>query len=260
MASRERGFVLLIVLWTVALLALVSSHVTATARNALASAAALRTGAEAEAAADGLVREAMLRLLDPSAKHWSADGVPHQGRLPRGGSSVVTIVDEASRINPSTAPAEVMVGLLRAVGVDKGRAGGLASMIVDWHSLAGTAGQRLATYRGAGLQYIPPSAGFFSLDELALVVGMTPDVVARLAPYVTVHTAGPVNRLVADPLVLAVLRETLPAQEAEQTGPPVVRIIAQVKLPGGGATRQAVVRIDMGQDDPADICQILEWE
>lgn len=71
--GRDRGFALLIVLWAVVLLALLATRLMAAGRTELQLSANLRGAAEAEAAADGAVQEAMFHLLNPSDA-WRADG------------------------------------------------------------------------------------------------------------------------------------------------------------------------------------------
>ena len=78
-ARRSRGFALLIVLWTVTLLALLGSHITGAARRAASISTLLHDAAQAEALADGLVNEAIFHLLDPSPRGWKADGVALRG-------------------------------------------------------------------------------------------------------------------------------------------------------------------------------------
>ena len=69
--SRDRGFALLIVLWTVALLALLATWITAAGRTEAQLAGNLRDAATADLVADGTAHEAVFYL--------PATGV---GRLP----------------------------------------------------------------------------------------------------------------------------------------------------------------------------------
>ena len=57
--NRQRGFALLIVLWTMGLLALLVAQFTATGRGEVQMATNLRANAVTQAAADGAVYEAM---------------------------------------------------------------------------------------------------------------------------------------------------------------------------------------------------------
>jgi general secretion pathway protein K len=258
MSTGERGFALLVVLWTVAVLALLGSHITAAARAATARAAALRGGAVAAATVDGLVHEAIFRLLDPSPRHWAADGVPHRVTLARGHADVL-LTSEAGRINPSFAPAPLLQILLHGVGVPEAQATALAAAIRDWH-LIGAANP--APYQAAHLPYLPPGEKFLDVGELGLVAGMTPELLARLAPFLTVYTDGRVDAAQADPLVARVLQAAGAEQRLQAPDPGgamVVRIAAHAALPDGEAWREAVVRIDLSEDDPGASCQILAW-
>src|SRR5271167_4295670 len=62
-ASRSGGFALLVVLWSLGLLALLGVLLTSTARVEMGVAVAARDHAAAEAAADGAIRQAVFMLL-----------------------------------------------------------------------------------------------------------------------------------------------------------------------------------------------------
>ena len=66
----ERGFALLLVLWSLALLALLGAQLTGSARSQTRLAGNLRANAMVQAAADGAAQEAILRLLQRS---WQND-------------------------------------------------------------------------------------------------------------------------------------------------------------------------------------------
>ncbi len=246
---RPHGFALLIVLWTLVLLALLVSGITAAGRSAAELADNLRGSAIAEAAADGGAAIAEFRYLDTSAAHWPADGSWHAVRI--GGAAVaVAIADEDGRINPNTATGTLLVALLRRLGVDPAAAARLAAAIVDWRSpgpAPSPLGAKVPQYRAAGLAWGPPGASFRSAGELALVLGMTPALAARLRPRISVFTAGPVDPALADPLVQAALADAnggvLPPSAAG--GPRTLRITARAVAPGGARfTRRSVLRVD----------------
>ena len=256
---RQRGMVLLVVLWTIAVLALIGSHITATARAAAARVGALRAGAVAGATAEGLLREAIFRLLDTSPRRWTADGVPRPVTLPRGAGEVL-ITAKSGRINPNFAPVPLLLALLRAVGVPQGRAAALAGAIAEWHML-GT--PNATAYLAARLPYLPARAPFRDLAELGLVAGMTPSILAALAPHLSVYSDGRVDAARADPLVLRVLQAVAADQRpagSDAGAPQVLRISARAVLPDGAARREAVVRIDLTEDEVAGMCEVLAWE
>ncbi|CAH2601840.1 General secretion pathway protein K [Rhodovastum atsumiense] len=264
-----RGFALLVVLWTVALLALLGTHVTATARQAASLSLRLRDAAAAGAAADGLVAEAIFRLLDPSPRRWVADGTRRMVRL-EGGVAEIRLQDHAGRVNPAYATPQLLAALLRHEGVRDPRATALGTAIVDWAGSgdADASGKsKAARYRAAGKMYGPPNDAFLTPDELGLVLGMTPDVVERLAPHLSVWTGRRVDLGRADPVVARALQDIgagstgLLQEPPDGSAPPlVVEILAQAQWREARAMRRVVVRIDPADKDAPRPWRILAWD
>ncbi len=246
----RRGFALLIVLWTMVLLALLVGEITSAGRSEAELAANLRGSAVAEAAADGAEATALFRYLDGSALHWPADGAWH--RLTIGGATVaVAITDEDGRVNPNTAPLALLTALLRRNGVDAGAAARIAAAMVDWRSpgpAPSPLGAKLPQYRAARREWAPPGGPFQSAGELALVLGMTPSLAARLRPEISVFTAGEVDPALADPIVRAALADANGGVVPPSGGVGGVRTLAVTALAvasdGSRFTRTSVVRID----------------
>src|SRR5215469_2041646 len=96
---KSRGFALLIVLWTLVLIAFVVAHITASGRSEIRIANNLVDNAVARAAADGAIAAAIFNLSNPRPEQrWPLDGVPR--RLAVGDSRIVLrVVDEGSYIN-----------------------------------------------------------------------------------------------------------------------------------------------------------------
>ena len=257
---RERGFALLIVLWTLVMAALIATQVTAAGRGAIQVASNLLRAAELEAAADGAVHEAMFRMLDTGATRWSADGSTRA--LP--GGIVVSLEDLAGRINPNQASPELLMSLLRQLGVDAQRARALADAIADWRdptSQRRQFGAKAPEYRQTGRTYGPPEAPIRSIAELGAVLGMTPDLLARLEPHLTVYRDADPDPSQAGPVVMAALRASLGAQEfaaATQVGLRVVAVTATARGLGRTRfTRRAVVSIGGGSGGMEH--RILAW-
>ena len=74
--KRERGFALLIVLWSLVLITLLTIQILASGRSALALAGNIRAAAAARAAADGAISEAVYHVLAYGPDHWAVDGAP----------------------------------------------------------------------------------------------------------------------------------------------------------------------------------------
>ena len=192
----EDGFALLIVLWTLVLLTLLVSGLTASGRGEVKLAENLRDAAVAEAAADGAAQEAIFRL---AAGQWPPTAVPHDMRF---GNAVVTvqIQDEADLINPNNASVALLAALLRQVGAAAPVAQVLATEIAQYHSRGGADS---SAYIAAGLPYGPAMRDFRDVNELRLIPGMTEDLLARLAPHLSVWNPMPVVPDAIDPVVAA---------------------------------------------------------
>lgn len=271
-AGRPRGFALLVVLWTVTLLALLGTRITATARQAVSISLLLHDAAQADALADGLVQEAIFHLLDPSSHGWKPDGRVHQLRL-GGGRGEVAVSDHAGRVNPAMASPQLLAAILRLEGVDERRAARLAAAVVDWRTAGnrpGQGGARLAQYGAAGLPYGPPGEAYRSAEELGLVLGMSRDVLERLLPHLSVWNAGRIDPSRADPVVARALQDSgttqlpsqLQSQVQVQPGNPalVVEIAAVVWLARAHAERRVVVYLSPAEADGGQPWHILAWK
>ncbi len=265
MKRGERGFALLIVLWTLGLLALIATQITASGRTATKLAANLRSNAAVEAAADGAINQAMLRLLQGT---WRPDG---SARLVRIGPAMVEVrmTDEAGKVNPNFATVPVMQAMLRNVGLDPARAASLAAAILDWRTRSPNplpGGAKLPQYRAAGLPYGPASRPFESLDEVGLVLGMTPDILARLKPHLSVYNDSEVRRAAADPVADQAIEESQlgrgPANQLSfESDSQTATVRAAATGPDGARfTRQAVVRITPDATNGEPPFQILTWD
>jgi general secretion pathway protein K len=240
------GFALLIVLWTLVLIAFLVLHLTASGRTEIRIAVAA-------AAADGGISEAIFNQANPrSDQRWLLDGTDHPLKI--GNSRVVVrLKDEASRINPNLASPALMEALLRAVGNDSASARRLAAAIADWVGSAPTPRPQeavFADYRAAGLDYGPPGAPFETLDELGRVLGMSPALLGVLRPHLTLFGPAEPNRTGADPVVIAAvamipqLGQAAPPVSATPSELVTVRISAAALGPGNAkVTRVAIVRV-----------------
>jgi general secretion pathway protein K len=249
---RSGGFALIVVLWTLVLIAFIVAHLTATGRTEIRIASNFVSNAAAQAAADGAINEAIFNLSDPRPEQrWPVDGIARE--LGVGASRVlVRVEDEATWINPSAASPALLDALLRATGSDPGSARSLAAAIGEWvGSPAVPRAQNviLAEYRAAGLDYGPPGSPLESLDELGRVLGMTPPVLRAIRPHLTLFGPAEPSPAGSDPVVaaaIAVARQGSPlAPTVNQLLPDqlTVRITAVASGPGNARViRSAVVR------------------
>jgi general secretion pathway protein K len=260
-ASRARGFALVIVLWSLGMLALLGTQMTSTTRVQLRLAAQARDQAMAEAAADGAIQQAAFILF--GGGRLGPAVAPMRIRV--GDVAVgVSASDEAAKIDPNAVSKEVWRGLLVAIGMDTARATSLAGEVADWRTRSATSslgGAKIDFYRDRGLPYRSADHPFYSVDEIGLVPDMTPDILARLRPRLSVYHEGDGD----DPSGTAADVGSSKSDSRLSSRNIIMRITATAAIPGRSRfVRSAVVRI---RTDPAaepetagDLVQILTWE
>lgn len=288
-ARGERGLALVTVLFGLSLLSLIAVSTMSAARvsGQLTRTANLSAGAElvAEAAMD----RAILALTDPRAdRRWRVDGMPYEIDV-AGGHASVAIQDELGKIDLNASDGGLLVALFASAGLDPQQAAALVDKVLDWrdpspaHRLNGA---KDAEYRAAGYGYRPRSGPFQTVDELRLVMDMTPELYRRVAPALTVFSGrpsfdprvAPRQSLLALPGMDAAKADLLLAARTGGTGSPIpagqrvpagiidpaiplagraFSIRASVHLDGGSeVVRTAVVRFTGDERRPF---WILDW-
>jgi general secretion pathway protein K len=251
---EQRGFALLIVVWSLVLLSFILAHVLSAGRGEVELARNLRAAAEAEPVADGAVQNTIFHLLDPSPAHWPLQG-RHRLALP-GGVADIRIENVAGKINPNTADATLLDAALTLCGVTGSSQSRIAQAIMAWRAPANAGDRPGADYQAAGLGYAPPGAPFETDAEVGLVLGMTPALCACLLPQISVYQENDTPSVrAADPFVLRAL-----GMFAAQTGagallsgddaagePTVTITAAAIGRAGGHFTRRATIRLVPGR-------------
>ncbi|MDS4069694.1 MAG: type II secretion system protein GspK [Candidatus Competibacter sp.] len=190
----QRGMVLVIVLWIVALLAVMAGTFAYSMRVETRLAASTVERAQARALAEAGVAYAVAWQLNASAganretrSRWPPNGDSHDWRFGEGRLRI-EVVDAGGLVNLNAAGPDLLGALLKAAGVDPRNQDRLAAAIQDWRDpddqpLPG--GAESVAYRAAGRPG-PKNAPFESVEELRQVLGMTPELEERLAGAVTV--------------------------------------------------------------------------
>jgi len=188
------GFALILVVWILVLIGAIGSYLVANGRAETAIAHNVRGAASAEALADAGIARVVFNQTDPdSSNRWRLDGQPHRISLPAG-DIIVRLQDETQKINPNLASDALLAALFEVSGVDRGRARRLGAAVADWVSVDSPpreGGAKLEQYQAAGRSYGPPNGPFESLDELQLVLGMTPAIMASVRPFLTLYSKEP---------------------------------------------------------------------
>ena len=241
--ARQRGIALLVVVWVLALLAVLIVGFSGDARTELLLARNHYESAQARAIADAGVSLAVLGVLDPQPEtQWPADG---RRRLLRyaDGTITISVQDEGGKIDLNAAPPPLLAGLLRTMGLNPGEAARLAQTIDEWRQAQQQADAPPAGRRGASPSRMVArrqTNAFRVIEDLRGVPGITDEVYARIAPFVTVYSGvADIDPLTAPPEVLRSLPEVNAAEveaflAARQTLGPVPGQLPALTGPAGG--------------------------
>ena len=189
--DAERGWALVSVLWALTMLALMAAATEALTATSWRAETHAIVDARADAALDAAVVRAVLGISDKRTEaRWRVDGA-HRRFTFDDIALDVAVQDEAGRIDLNASGTALLVALFTANGLSPDAAAKLAGRIVDWRTPPGLQtlnGGSDDDYRAARLSYLPRHGLFQSVDELKLVLGMTPQLFARIRPALTVYS------------------------------------------------------------------------
>lgn len=207
--ANTRGIALVVVLWTVALLAVIASAFLHTMRTETRMAHNLLAATQARLLAEAGINRAVLELYRPDPAHRPrGDGSEYSFATAAGGVRF-SMQDEAARVDINKASPELLAGLFAALDVEPPLRDELTDAILDWRDADGLRhlhGAEDPDYRAAGSGYGAKDAPFDTLEELLLLPGMTQRLYLRLAPCLTIYSAQPgIDPALASPQVLRAL-------------------------------------------------------
>lgn len=213
-ACRQRGVVLVAVLWVVGILVLLATGIAAQTRTAQRVTRNLIASEQAYHAAEGGVNFATLTLLGGTSGQRSAWWHPVEP-LTIGKARVRMIIsDERGKVDLNGAPQELIRGVMLSAGLGFDEADRLTDAILDWRDgddLRRLHGAEDVDYRAQGYGYGAKDAPFDSVDELQRVFGMRPAVYdAVREAFTTYSQASEVNPLAASGLVLGAIPDMTP--------------------------------------------------
>jgi general secretion pathway protein K len=287
--DRDRGFALILVIWVLALLALLGAEVAADSHSAAVVSRNRFDLAQLQASADAGVALAVIGLLDPVVNaRWQPDGRVYE-RQYAGPNLSIIIADEGGKIDVNTAPIELIAGLLNEFGVDRDRQAMITQAILDRRAQFAAATQPTSSNTGRlfGQSHIINLAQlpFADVSELRLLPGMTRALYQSLEPEITVYSQNPtLNPMTASRPTLLAIPGTgagdADAVMASRSGGAaqldaselsklalyaridtvhVVGITVRAEAANGASfTRRAVVAVS--PDRPLDQTRILRWE
>jgi general secretion pathway protein K len=222
--GRDRGFILIVVISALGVLALVAASFARITSSHVRTAASAVQSAGAEALADAGVQLAILDLVagqpaDTSRQRFAQDGTAHACEADGGGVLVISVQDEAGKVDVNSADERLIRALFAALAIPSSAAA--TDALLDYRDADGDRrpqGAERAEYQAAGRTQGPKNAPLRVVDELEQVLGLGAADVARLRPHVTVYSrqSGIAPGLASPALVSLLSRpgaSTLPTDE-----------------------------------------------
>ncbi|MGF1614999.1 MAG: general secretion pathway protein GspK [Gammaproteobacteria bacterium] len=189
-AQAAQGMALVVVLWTLGLLAVIAVSFAFEMRIETSSTTHFVQRAQATALAEAAIERGILDLLVPAQEaQWRRDGTPY--RIPFGENELgIALIAEAGKIDLNAAAEELIHALLASVA-DESIAPVIADAILDWRdpdSNRRPRGAEDADYAAAGRPYGARDGSFLTVEELDQVLPMRRDIYQRLVPLVTTYS------------------------------------------------------------------------
>ncbi len=191
-SCRQRGIAFLIVLWVIALVAVLMGSFAVIARTENLQARHLLDSTRARYAAEAGINLAAyaLRRNEPD-KRWVPDGRPYTFSF-NGAELTVKVNDESGKIDINAATPEQLQQLFKSVGgLDEQKAQEFAARVQDWRDpddLVTVNGAEEADYKQSGLAYGPANEPFITVGEMQQVMGMDYALFKKLEPAITVFS------------------------------------------------------------------------
>jgi general secretion pathway protein K len=273
------------VLWILIALATLVSIYSIYVGNSAQALSVMGDGLQVDSLVSTGVELSVYRLTAPTTGFRPTHGV---FRFRLGAANVVvSYIPENARIDLNGATKEMLAGFFAGLGTSNEEANLFADRVIGWRTppKRGVQAPEDELYRSAGEKYLPRGAPFAHLSELWLVHGLSPALITRAMPFVTIYTGKPeINVFDAAPEVVAALpgmspaklssflnrRETIPQDPdalslllgpdqpgATAEGSPAVRIRVQIAFDNGRKTASEVVVVIGADSEPY---RVLSWQ
>ena len=191
MKKTMNGAALIITVWLIALATVLALNYSKAARSDTQITAAGLARLQARAAAEAGFWRAIYEIKSPLPEEpWPTDGTAIDFDF---GDAQISVIaqDLAGLADLNSASHETLKIVIGYALQQPERAEQIVAAILDWRDRDNTAlpfGAEDDDYRIAGLDYEAKDGPFNSREELQLVLGLTLDEYAAIAPFVTVHS------------------------------------------------------------------------
>lgn len=219
----ERGFALIAALWLLVAFSVIGLGFSLRARTHRLAVANAIEGTAARAAAEGALEQVHARLIaavrftrdfgtqDPNGflDPWGRSDTLLADTLVLGEARASAAVEDlGARLNLNNASEDDLKRFFRGLRVDYGLSDRLAQTIADWRDadqLHRARGAERDLYVKEGRAVLPADAPFSRVSDLQAVRGMTPEIYAQAARFLTVLGTGRINLSAAPREVLLAL-------------------------------------------------------
>ena len=283
--DREDGFALIVALWAIAVIGLVGLGYVATARARVAASAAGSEHARLNLLAEAAVTKALADLVDDGRRGSLADPQrPADGRaaicaIAPDVTAIVTVEDEAGKVNLNTAPVDLLRATFALSGLGQDAAAGLAGLVIAERqrvSAAPPTGASGVRRQRRGERSVVAGT-FQSVFQLAALSAEAEAAMPALLPWLTVHTGLPGIDPTRAPLSLltglgdrapAAARAVQPGGAPERTGwqirpewssPSERRHFLVRASVASGRSRSSVEAVVAVAPLPQPAYRVLEW-
>ena len=280
--ASQNGSLLVAVIWGIALIAVVvtitSSEIrlhTQVSSNEAANAVAANVSDIGVVAAGHVI---MGSYSNGSATSWP---LRYKCRFRDRVALLVSIYDEAGKIDLNIADTGLLRGLLIGIGFDQARAATLSHEIIDYRDeddLPRRSGAEADEYQRAGIDRRPANRPFVAIEELESIRSISDTEYVRIRPFVTVHSGlNGIDPKAAEPSILLALSRglsgasgpaiapsvdsdkvlTLPTRYAHVSPRRHFKLKLAVKsTAGGSARREAIVQLRPGR---RPLLRVVAW-
>lgn len=187
----HQGFVLVIVLWLIALLTIMAMGLGYSSRQSVRSMGGLVGGIQARYLAEGGVQLVLMNLMSrESEDRLLGDSELIAIELPNGFVEL-TLSDESGKIDINAAGSELLARLFTSFDLRQEDADALADALIDYRDeddLQGLNGAEDEQYLSAGLAWEAKDEAFSHVEELRQVYGMPRWLFKAILPYVTIYS------------------------------------------------------------------------
>jgi len=217
----SKGFALITILWVTAFLAVIAGSVSYQVRASLSLASNVVASFKTKHAAEG----ALLLTIDKLIKRTEQQGYvlnnPNFSYELDNLYVSVEVSDDSGKVDLNLASVDLVKSLLIEVGVNEKVSLSIANAIADWRDrdhLKRVDGAEDRDYAARGFLYESKDDDFDSIDELSLVLGVSPEIFSRVKPHLTVYAQDiGVNTALASDVVKRAVQEIIGTSNSEET-------------------------------------------